>query len=164
MKIFIINTVLALVLQNLFFRYGPSVAFTGLTTLLSFIIIFFVLWLISFFYNRHYFRKTPKVINLVLFFLKELVIANLRVTWDIITPRFMMHPGVIAYPLAARTDYEITILANLISLTPGTLSLEVSEDRKILYFHAMYIKEGDMEAVIKEIQNGFEKKLLEITR
>ncbi len=90
--------------------------------------------------------------------------ANLKVTWDVITPKFYMQPGVIAYPLVANTDMEITILANLISLTPGTLSLEVSEDRKILYFHAMYIKNGDIEGAIREVREGFEKKLLEITR
>ena len=53
-------------------------------------------------------------------------------------------------------------MANLITLTPGTLSLDVSDDRKVLYVHAMYVK--NKEAFIADIKNGFERKLLEILR
>jgi multicomponent Na+:H+ antiporter subunit E len=73
-----------------------------------------------------------------------------------------MKPGIVKIPLTANTDLEITLLANLISLTPGTLSLDVSDDRKVLYVHAMYVK--DREQFILGIKNGFEKKLLEIIR
>jgi multicomponent Na+:H+ antiporter subunit E len=57
-------------------------------------------------------------------------------------PTHHMRPGVIAMPLEAKTDGEITMVANLISLTPGTLSLDVSDDRKVLYIHAMFL-DGD---------------------
>jgi multicomponent Na+:H+ antiporter subunit E len=73
-----------------------------------------------------------------------------------------MTPGIVSVPLDVTTDLEITILANVISLTPGTLSLDVSDDRKVLYVHSMYIK--DREDFIRSIKNGFEKKLLNITR
>jgi multicomponent Na+:H+ antiporter subunit E len=73
-----------------------------------------------------------------------------------------MTPGIIRIPLSARTDLEITLLANLISLTPGSLSLDVSDDRKVLYVHAMYI--GDKDAYIAHVKNGFERKLLDILR
>jgi multicomponent Na+:H+ antiporter subunit E len=86
------------------------------------------------------------------------------VAYDIITPHYFMKPAVMAFPLEAKTDMEITILANLITLTPGTLSIDVSDDKKILYVHAIYIKDGDLEGLKNEIKNGFEKKLLEITR
>jgi multicomponent Na+:H+ antiporter subunit E len=86
------------------------------------------------------------------------------IAWDVITPRSHVQSGVIALPLDARTNIEITILASLISLTPGTLSLDVSEDKRILYIHAVYIKNGDIEALKKEIKDGFEKKLLKLTR
>jgi multicomponent Na+:H+ antiporter subunit E len=56
------------------------------------------------------------------------------------------------------------LLANLISLTPGSLTIDVSEDRKILYFHSMYVENNDLEALKQEIKNGFEKKILDITR
>ena len=78
------------------------------------------------------------------------------------TPTFYMTPGIVSVPLDVKTDLEITILANVISLTPGTLSLDVSNDRTVLYVHSMYIKDKD--DFINSIKNGFEKKLLNITR
>lgn len=73
-----------------------------------------------------------------------------------------MKPGIVKVPLDAKSDIEITLLANLISLTPGTLSLDVSNDRKVLYVHAMYI--SDKEKFINDIKQGFERRLLEILR
>ena len=55
-------------------------------------------------------------------------------------------------------------LATLITFTPGTLSLEVSPDKKTLYVHEMYIPGNDVEAVRKKLKEGFERKLLELTR
>jgi multicomponent Na+:H+ antiporter subunit E len=73
-----------------------------------------------------------------------------------------MRPGVVAVPLDARTDAEITLLANLITLTPGTLSLDVSADRSFLYVHAMYV--DDVNDVKRQIKDGFERRLLEVMR
>jgi multicomponent Na+:H+ antiporter subunit E len=100
--------------------------------------------------------------SLLLFFAWELVLANLRVAWDVVTPRHRMRPGVVAVPLNARTDVEITMLANMVSLTPGTLSLDVSDDRKVLYVHAMYVL--DRGRLVRSIQEGFERRLLEVLR
>ena len=88
--------------------------------------------------------------------------ANLRVAYDIITPKHRMEPSIIAIPLKVDKDFEITILANLITLTPGTLSLDVSSNKKVLYVHSMYV--SDPKEFIDTIKTGFEKKLLEITR
>jgi multicomponent Na+:H+ antiporter subunit E len=75
-----------------------------------------------------------------------------------------MRPGVVAIPLDARTDAEITLLANLITLTPGTLSLDVSSDRRMLYIHVMYIDNDDLEEVRRKIKAGFERRVLEVLR
>ena len=72
-----------------------------------------------------YFNKARNAIGFGFFFLWEIVKANLRVAYEVLTPRHHMTPGIIAFPLEAKTDAEITILANLITLTPGTLSLSV---------------------------------------
>jgi multicomponent Na+:H+ antiporter subunit E len=109
-----------------------------------------------------YFLKVRRAIGFVLFFLWELILANLRVAYDVLTPRNHMKPRVIALPLDARTDSEITALAYFISLTPGTLSLDVSTDRRTLFIHAMYAP--DAEALKREIKQGFEKRLLELMR
>lgn len=92
---------------------------------------------------RHYFARLPKFASFVIFFIIDLVKSNLRVAYDVVTPRHLMRPGVLAIPLSVTTDREITILANLISVTPGTLSLDVSSDRRVLYIHAMYIDDED---------------------
>ena len=73
-------------------------------------------------------------------------------------------PGVVAIPLDARTDVEIAVLANLITLTPGSVSLDLSEDRRVLYVHAMYIDGGDVEAYRRSVKDGLERRVLELLR
>jgi multicomponent Na+:H+ antiporter subunit E len=131
--------------------------------LFGFVLGFCLLWTITRDREgRKYFNRIPRMISFVFYFLYELLKANLQVAYDVITPKFYMTPGIIRIPLSARTDLEITLLANLISLTPGSLSLDVSDDRKVLYVHAMYI--GDKDAYIAHVKNGFERKLLDILR
>ncbi len=112
--------------------------------------------------SSKYFVILPKVITFIFFFLWELIKANLEVAYEVVTPRFNMTPGIVKVPLDVKSDLEITFLANLITLTPGTLSLDVSDDKKVLYVHAMYIK--DRESFIHSIKNGVEKRILEILR
>jgi multicomponent Na+:H+ antiporter subunit E len=140
---------------------------TGTFTLANLVIGFVMAFVILLFLSRvlgiqTYAQKVVHVFNLAGYALCALILANLRVAYDVMTPRHLMRPGVIAIPLDAETDAEITILANLISLTPGTLSLDVSEDRKVLYIHAMYIE--DVEKTQQDIKNGFERRVLEVLR
>ncbi len=109
-----------------------------------------------------YFSRIPKLISFIIYFTYELILANLKIAMDILTPTHLMKPAIVAIPLDAKTDLEITLLANIITLTPGTLSLDLSKDRKTLYIHAMYVVSA--EETIKEIKEGFEKKLLEVMR
>jgi multicomponent Na+:H+ antiporter subunit E len=107
-------------------------------------------------------RRLTAAIRLATFFLWEIVLANLRVAYDVLTPRHHMRPGIIALPLDVISDVEITLLANLIALTPGSLSLDVSADHKVLYIHAMYI--DDVEALQRRIKSSLERRVLEVTR
>lgn len=109
---------------------------------------------------RKIFVKVFWIVWFVLFYLVELFLANLRVAHDVLTPRHRMKPGIIAIPLDAKSDLEIISLANLITMTPGTLSLDVSTDRRVLYIHAMYI--DDLEGLRSKIKDGFEKKVMEV--
>ncbi|KAA0874211.1 Na+/H+ antiporter subunit E [Nitrincola tapanii] len=110
---------------------------------------------------RGYTSRLPRLIRFFFFFIKELVMANLKVAFDIVTPIWHMQPGVIALPLEARTEMEITMVANLISLTPGTLSLDVSDDRRVLFIHAMFLDDEEaLRASLKEM----ERRVLEILR
>jgi multicomponent Na+:H+ antiporter subunit E len=107
-----------------------------------------------------YIGRVHRVVGLAAFFLWELVRANLRLAADVATPRFHMKPGILAVPLDATRDSEILLLAMLINLTPGSVALDVSPDRKVLYVHVMYIDTPD--AARAEIKNGFERRVREL--
>lgn len=82
-------------------------------------------------------------------FVRELVLSSVRVATEVLTPGFGMRAGILAVPLSVKSDFGITLFANLISLTPGTLSLDVSDDREYLYIHSMYIDYGIDEDAVK---------------
>jgi len=107
-------------------------------------------------------RRIRRVIGLSGFFVWELILASIRVAYDVITPTHHMAPAVVGIPLDARTDIEITTLATLVSLTPGTLSLDVSDDRRVLFIHAMYVHDRDR--LVQSIKDGFERRVLEVLR
>lgn len=111
---------------------------------------------------RRYFVLVPMVLSFVFYFIKEVIKANLIVAKEVLSGKSQMTPGIVAIPLDVETDFQITLLANMISLTPGTFCMDVSSDRKYMYIHAMYIQ--DREAVIREIKEGFERRILEISQ
>ncbi len=108
------------------------------------------------------FRKAYQVVDLLLFFLWELILSNIRIATDVVMPRYRMRPAIIAVPLDAKSDTEITLLANLVTLTPGTLSMDVSEDRSTIYIHSMY--SSDRARFVDGIKRGFERRVLEVLR
>lgn len=133
--------------------------------LFGFVASFFVLWFVKRkSKDAKYFTMVPKVISFLMLFVKEVVKGSLKIGYDIITPSHYMTPGIIAVPLDAKTDIEITLLANSITLTPGTTSLAVSEDRSTLYVYNVYIDKTNKENSVWDIKNGLEKKLLEVLR
>ncbi|MBA2500966.1 MAG: Na+/H+ antiporter subunit E [Chitinophagaceae bacterium] len=143
------------------------VALTGsfdyLNFIFGFLVSFFVMWIISRNTDdRKYFTIAFKVLGFFFFFLYEFFKATIEVAYEVMTKRFQMKPGIIKMPLDAKTDLEITLLSNLISLTPGTLVLDVSEDRTVIYIHGMYVE--DKVKFINSIKEGLEKPLLSIMR
>ncbi|GGE95043.1 Na+/H+ antiporter subunit E [Stappia taiwanensis] len=109
-----------------------------------------------------YLNRAWQIVSLAVLFVYELVLSALRVARIVLMPKIELSPGIIAYPLTVDRDFEITMLANLITLTPGTLSVDVSEDRKVLYVHCLDVP--DPQATIDDIKNGFERKILEAFR
>jgi multicomponent Na+:H+ antiporter subunit E len=107
-----------------------------------------------------YVTKVPQVASFILYFLVELFKANLRVAFEVLTPNQRMRPAIVAVPLSIHRDVEITLLAHLITLTPGTLSLDVSSDKRVLYVHSMYVT--DIPAFRREIKDGFERRVKEL--
>lgn len=112
--------------------------------------------------GARYARKTGRAVEFAAFFLTELVLASVRVGVDVLTPRHRARPGIVAVPLDAKTDGEITLFANLVSLTPGSLSIDLSEDRGTLFVHVMFL--DDAEAFRRDVKAGFERRVLELLR
>ena len=99
---------------------------------------------------------------LFLVFIRELIWASVRVVRSIFMPRAYLNPGVVAIPLDLKSDFEIMLLGHMITLTPGTLTLEVSPDKKFIYVHTMELG-GSVEAFRQSIKDGFERRILEVT-
>jgi multicomponent Na+:H+ antiporter subunit E len=157
MNLFLWNILLALAWAALSGEF--TLVNLGLGFALGFAILLFVGPALG---SSHYFSKTRHALSFLGFFIRELALSNLRVAYEVITPRHNMKPGIVAVPLDVRTDAEIAMLANLITLTPGTLSLDLSSDRTVLYVHAMHLTDPD--ELRREIKEGFERRVLEVLR
>jgi len=112
--------------------------------------------------ESRYIGKVRMTVGFIGFFLRELVVANLRLTRDVISLRSTIRPGIIAVPLDVTRDSEILLLATLINLTPGSVALDVSPDRKVMYVHSMYVKTPD--AARAEIKDGYERRIVQLLR
>lgn len=157
MRLFLANILLAL-------AWGAvSGSFSELNLMFGFLLGMIVLFLIREQVGTlSYLGRARRVISLMLLFLSELVLSAWKVAKIVIQPSIDIKPGFFAYELKTDRDFEITLLANLITLTPGTLSVDVSEDKKILYVHAIDI--DDIEAMREDIETGFEAKIMEAFR
>ena len=156
MKMFLTNVFLTVIWIMLSMKMTLENMFFG------FLLSYAILWLIYGRQYQGYFSRVPKMLVFLAYFFSEIVKGSVKIAFDIATPKHFMHPGIIAVPLTAKTDIEITILANLITFTPGTMSLDVSTDRKVLYVYCVYL--SDEEKEVANIKNGLEKKLLEAIR
>lgn len=111
-----------------------------------------------------YLQSVWAFVVLLAAFLRDLTLANLLVAHDLLTPKSQLRPGIIRIPLEAATDNEISILANLLTLTPGTTSIDISDDRSTLYLHVMYLDKEGPDATRQRIKREIEARLLKVTR
>lgn len=154
---FVLNLLLAILWTLLTGEIRPASFLTG------FVLGFAALWLVLRGPETPgYFRRVPLLLRFAGFFLWTLIQSSLRVAREVLTPRLRMRPGVVAVPLDVTQDAAITLLANLITLTPGALALDLSEDRRTLFVHEMYASDPD--AVRRAIKDGFERRVLELVR
>jgi multicomponent Na+:H+ antiporter subunit E len=106
--------------------------------------------------------RIGKGVQLAGYFLWELVLANLRVVPELFRPTSELRPGIVGVPLSLTEESQIALLANLVTLTPGTMSLHVSKDRSTLYVHVLRLPEGGPAAVVQDIKQGFERRIQEV--
>jgi len=148
MNLFLVNLVLALIWGAVTASFAPA------NLLFGFVLGFFSLWLVRHRFNARNFFRPARFLRLAGVFLKELCLSGYRVARDTLSPQMNFQPAIIAFPLDLKQDAEILLLANMISLTPGTLSVDVSTDKSTLYIHAMNVDDPD--ELCREIKNGFE--------
>jgi multicomponent Na+:H+ antiporter subunit E len=153
----LLNFILAFVWMFLKTSYSPASFFVGYFFGLLIIYIFR-----RFFTSRFYLLRVVAVLNLIYIFTRELILSNISVLKAVLRPKLNIKPGIFAFPTELKEDWEITVLANLITLTPGTLVVDLSPDNRILYVHAMDIDDAD--EAIQSIKNTFEKAIMEVSR
>lgn len=135
--------------------------FTWLTVMSGLAVGYGILWLLQPLKGARssYFLRVWYWAKLIVLFLYELLVSSVQVLKDILTPQHLSNPAIIDMPLDVKTDTGILLVTNLISLTPGTLSIDVSEDRKTLKVHAMFAE--DPAAVCHELKSGMEKWVID---
>ena len=104
-----------------------------------------------------YGSRAMHAVGLAGFFARELLVANIRVALDVLRSQLRIEPAVIAIPLDVTTDAEILLLSLLINITPGSVTIDLSDDRRTLYVHVMHMKDAD--ETRREIKEGFERRV-----
>jgi len=138
--------------------------FTGSMNLLNIflgLLLSYILFLIygNFSVSNRRKIKILKILNLFAYFIWELILANLRVALEVVRPKLSMTPAIIEVPLEITRPYELLIFTGMVTLTPGSLTINFTDDNKTVYIHTMYYTSAD--EFRSYIKNGFEKKIIE---
>ena len=155
MSLLLLNVLLAIACAALTGSFGP------VDLLFGFALGYLVLWISTRMGRQNkYFKQIPLLLGLIGVFLSDLLRANIRMASIILSPRMQLRPAVVAVPLILKSESAIILLANMMTLTPGTLSLDISTDRQILFIHTVYL--DDPEQFRKELLEGYERRLKEL--
>ena len=134
--------------------------------LAGFAVGFFGLWFARGLLGRgervRYFAAVLQTLVLLVYFLKELVKSCLMVARDCVARQPRLRPAIVRMPIEGKSDLEIFVLSSLITLTPGTLTLDVAEDRSYLVIHSIYAE--DPEALVADLKSGMEARVHEVFR
>ncbi|ADI15780.1 Na+/H+ antiporter subunit E [Truepera radiovictrix] len=160
MNFFVLNVLLAILWMAINSNFSPASLVVGF--LIGYLVVGFAQPLFG---GSGYMARLWYAVYFALFFLGELFRSSFRVAADVLRPKLRQNisPAIVAVPLDVEGDFSVTLLANVISLTPGTLTLDVSDDKRVLYIHSMYGGD-DPDAVRREIKSGLERRVLEVTR
>jgi len=157
MTLFLLNLLLALAWAALIGSFEPVNLLFGF--LLGYLVLGMSEQTITSGQGR-YIRKSILAVQLAGIFILDLLKANLRLVATVLSPRMNLKPAVVAVSLDLETPVAITLLCNLITLTPGTLGLDVSNDRKILFVHVFHLDDGGK--FRQELKNGYERRIKEL--
>jgi len=105
--------------------------------------------------------RIPRLVWFLAYFLWELALANFDVARIVLSPRLDLSPGIVRVPIESQSDLEVTMLANLISLTPGTITIEIERNHEALFVHGLHI---DSPETFRSSIHRLEGKLLKALR
>ena len=138
-------------------------AVTLQTLITGFLIGSFIVWLMRRFFGRSfYLQRAISILKLLHIFNSELFNSSVMVIKHIIRPKLDLEPGIFAYKTILKTEWEVTVLSLLLTLTPGSVVMEVNETGDVIYVHAMDLTryKEDLESSLKR----FEKAILEVSQ
>lgn len=139
-----------------------SSSLNAATFVIGYIIGFVLIFMMRrFFNNRIYTVRLWAAFKLMLLFFRELTLSNISVLLLVIKPKLNIKPMIFSMPTELEHDWEITLLSSLITLTPGTIVINVSDDQNTLYIHALHV--DDVDEAIDSIKNSFEKAIKEVS-
>lgn len=137
--------------------------FTVASFIFGYLIGIFLLFILRYFFDfDFYIRRVWAFIKLSILFAVELTKANVDMVKVVLRPKLNHTPGIIAVRTKLESDIEISLLAALISLTPGTISMDFSADNKTIYIHAIDVEDED--EFRADIHNSFERAIMEVTK
>lgn len=153
----ILNLLIALVWMSLNTTWNP------LNFLIGYIIGLLLIFAFKrFFPHDFYGHKLWAIFKLILLFFSELIKSSIVVLRHIVSPRLNINPGILTHHTDLTSDWELTLLSTLVTLTPGTVLIEVSREQHLVYIHAIDIQ--DENKMSEDIRNTFEKAIKEVTR
>ncbi len=80
-------------------------------------------------------------IEFLFFYILKVLQANVELAWHIMRPKLHMAPGIIRVPVGLKHDQALLLLMNMISMTPGTLTIDLEEDKKHIYVHSLFLSD-----------------------
>jgi multicomponent Na+:H+ antiporter subunit E len=132
------------------------------TLLIGFLIGYAILAI----FNRSYGRRGIYLIIFLVNLIWQVIISSVELAWTLVQPTLKLSPGIVAIPLDVTNDFQIATLASAITLTPGTLSVDLGRDKdtgkKVLFVHTIFM--GDPQKLREQIKGGFERYILEISQ
>lgn len=153
----LLNFFLAFVWMFMTVSFSPAGFAIGFLVGLGIIIL-----MRRFFSYRLYTSRVWAIIYLVLLFLKELLMSSIQVLRIVLKPNMNLKPAIFELETELKEDWEITLLSALITLTPGTLVVGISNDQKRLFIHALDFE--DIDDAVNSIKDTFERAILEVSR
>lgn len=88
-----------------------------------------------------YGRKVSDLLKFGAYFVRIVLVANLQIAFEILTPGLRVAPRIVRFDVGGLTPFQRTILVNAINLTPGTLVVDIAPDRQAFYVHCMYARD-----------------------